>query len=389
MNQVAALDIAAPGRSATARPRLAQPAVEFLLTGGGTLLLLPVFWLLRSALGLSDAEFWVSFLAFHLAYVVNDPHFAVTYLLFYRRVRERAFGSSFSRLQRVRYVIAGFVAPTVLVVWLAWALETKSAFAFGCLFQLMFFLVSWHYVKQAFGILLVLSARRGVRFAPLERQLFLAHALFAWFYARATPFDPGMPQIEQGVFYHSFRHPDFLVWATGVPFWISAVGAVWALGSFFQRTRSLPPLAPLLGFFAPVWLWVVYSSWDPLLLYVIPALHSLQYLYMVALERGGAAQAREHSEDFGPTRGAVLGILAFTAIVLGYVLFHGAPEFLDGALVKRSKEAWGDLGPTPYLAAFVAFVNVHHYFMDAAIWRRELPEMQALVNTMASESRPG
>jgi hypothetical protein len=36
------------------------------------------------------------------------------------------------------------------------------------------------------------------------------------------------------------------------------------------------------------------------------------------------------------------------------------------------------LGATPYFAALYAFVNLHHYFMDFVIWRRDNPETQYL-----------
>ena len=40
------------------------------------------------------------------------------------------------------------------------------------------------------------------------------------------------------------------------------------------------------------------------------------------------------------------------------------------------------VGPTPFLAAFVAIVNVHHYFMDWVIWRRETPETRYLLRDL-------
>jgi hypothetical protein len=38
----------------------------------------------------------------------------------------------------------------------------------------------------------------------------------------------------------------------------------------------------------------------------------------------------------------------------------------------------GGLGPTPYLAVIGTFVNIHHYFMDHVIWRRENPDTRFL-----------
>jgi len=44
----------------------------------------------------------------------------------------------------------------------------------------MFFLVGWHYVKQGFGVFIVLSARRGAFYAGRERLAILAHCFAGW-----------------------------------------------------------------------------------------------------------------------------------------------------------------------------------------------------------------
>ena len=73
--------------------------------------------------------------------------------------------------------------------------------------------------------------------------------------------------------------------------------------------------------------------------------------------------------------------MAASAVALGWLLFHGSPELLDGARLaahRHTHARLGDLGPTPYFAAFFAFVNIHHYFMDNVIWRRENPDTRFL-----------
>jgi hypothetical protein len=52
---------------------------------------------------------------------------------------------------------------------------------------------------------------------------------------------------------------------------------------------------------------------------------------------------------------------------------------LDDLLVsRRSRLVAVALGPTPYFAAIYTFVNVHHFFMDYVIWRRENPATRYL-----------
>jgi hypothetical protein len=88
---------------------------------------LPLCWALQRLLGLDRAELAVGFITFHAAHVVNDPHFAVTYLLFYRDVKGRLWSSEVPLAQRLRYLAAGFVVPLLLVIWAGYALITRRA----------------------------------------------------------------------------------------------------------------------------------------------------------------------------------------------------------------------------------------------------------------------
>lgn len=351
-----------------------QRAIEALLIGGGTLVLYPLAWLLRRSLGAESAEDAVDFFAYHAALVINNPHFAVTYLLFYRGAKGHVFSNALPPAQRARYLFAGFVVPLLLAIWAIWALRTRSAPTLGYLIQLMFFLVGWHYVKQGFGILTVVSLRRGFRFSPLERTAALAHSFAAWAYAWASPYDPGKTAYEKGVVYTSIAHPRWLEPVTFYAFIASTALLVAVLARRTLRDRRLPPLSPLVAFLISLWLWLVYSSIDRLMMYLIPALHSVQYLYMVYLVRRNEARAFEGPPHFGKPAGVRLLSLAVFAVGLGWLLFRGVPSFLDGALGPgRGKGAAPALGETPYFAAIFVVVNIHHYFMDNVIWRRESP----------------
>ncbi|HET9934223.1 MAG TPA: hypothetical protein VFQ35_26155 [Polyangiaceae bacterium] len=351
-------------------------AGEFLVVGGATLPLLPLALLLRRVFGLDSAELAVGFVAFHAAHVINDPHFAVTYLLFYRNVRERAFSRAFSLRQRARYWIAGVGVPVLLGGFTLFALARHSAEKVGYLLQLMFLLVGWHYVKQGFGVLTVISARHGVRLSTGERRAFLAHCVSAWLFARANPRDFGHEASSDGVYFMTFPHPPGLELATRVAFAASALGLGFVLVRKWRREGRLPPLAALVGFLVTVWLWTAFSRIDPLLVYVIPALHSIQYLYFVWLSR-----RNEAVEKCGPPAfesvGKAMFRLSLGGIVLGWFLFRGLPPLLDEYLVL--KDPFDPLGETPYFAALGTFVNIHHYFMDSVIWRRENPETRYLL----------
>jgi hypothetical protein len=364
----------------TAQPTTRARFVEFLLVGGATLFLYPLAWLLRRAVGLDDAELAVGFLTFYGAHVVNDPHFSVTYLLFYKDAKARAFSPARPRAQRLRYLAAGLFAPVALVSWAILALARHDAAALGGMIQLMFLLVGWHYVKQGFGVLATLSARRGVRVLPAERAALLAHCYAGWAYAWASPAVPAGEFEEKGVVYRALAHPRWLELATGGVLAASTLALVVVLAVTWRRERRALPLAPLAGLLISVWSWTIYSSVDPLLRYVIPALHSIQYLYFVGLMRRNEAREAEGPPAFGRPVAVRLGFLAAAALALGWLLFHGAPAYFDGMLVARpARGAEPDaLGVTPFFAAFFVVVNLHHYLMDTVIWRRDNPEMRYL-----------
>ena len=95
--------VALPGAPPLPAERSETPRfVEFLLVGGATLFLFPLAWLAERSLGLDAAELAVGFTTFHAAHLINDPHFSVTYLLFYRDARARALGAAFEPAQRVK-----------------------------------------------------------------------------------------------------------------------------------------------------------------------------------------------------------------------------------------------------------------------------------------------
>jgi hypothetical protein len=378
MSATATLDEGVPR---AASPRLARIA-ELLAIGGVTFVLFPLAWLLRAWLGLDSAELAVGFVCFHAAHFLNDPHFSVTYLLFYEDAGARLSGRGVERAQHARWIAAGVVVPVVLVAWAAHALATRDAQSIGWMAQAMYLLVGWHYAKQGFGALTVVCARRGITFAGHERTALLAHCYAAWAFAWASPAAAAGEFEEKGVVYWAPARPEWLVIATGVVLAISTAGVALVLAQRWRRTRTLP-WAELACFGVTVWVWTIATSLDPLVRYVIPALHSIQYLYFVWLVRRSQARAAAGEGGFGPSVSARVAVLAVSAVVLGWLLFRGGPAALDALYVARSggEGAMGDLGATPIFAAAYVVINVHHYFMDFALWRRESPTARWLRGT--------
>jgi hypothetical protein len=60
--------------------------------------------------------------------------------------------------------------------------------------------------------------------------------------------------------------------------------------------------------------------------------------------------------------------------MLGVMGFWAVPFVLD-RIVPYNQEVFGN---GMFLVMFILFINIHHYFIDFAIWRKDNPEMKFL-----------
>lgn len=102
-------------QSWSARGYLFHPIADFLCLGGGSLILLALMSIFLSA----DAQPTVALIALLLANVINHPHFAHSYQIFYRSFARKAFGRDQDPRLRARYMAAGIVVPMALAFFLA------------------------------------------------------------------------------------------------------------------------------------------------------------------------------------------------------------------------------------------------------------------------------
>ena len=120
------------------------------------------------------------------------------------------------------------------------------------------------------------------------------------------------------------------------------------------------------------------SSW----LLFVPALHSVQYLAVVWRYQLGYERDRPGA---GEPLGSVLtssiaskkyhlnmALFVILGAVLGAIGFWAIPIFLQVIVAYDA----GIFGTTMFMFIFFIFINVHHYFLDNVIWRRENPDMR-------------
>ena len=358
------------GAASAGRAWLFNPVVDVLCLGGASLIALPLFWLLVPA----SATAQVAVIAMAMAHVINHPHFANSYQIFYGGFGAKAFGTELEPRLRWRYRFAGLVVPLLLGGFLAVAALAGDVRTLGFAGNLMFLLVGWHYAKQGYGMAIVDSVLKRRFYDAGDKRALLLNAYACWGLSWLIANRAVAMQDLWGLKYYTFAVPAFVYWAVVGLVVASGLLVLWRLGRRLLAGRGLP-WTGLLAYAVTLYLWLIFVRLDPRFLLLVPAFHSLQYLVVVWRYKLNEAASRPaapaETRIAGLTGYAWLRMTSFllVGIVLGWALFWGLPRWLDGS-VAYDKKAFG---PALFLFAFWIFVNVHHYFLDNVMWRRENP----------------
>ena len=370
------LAVSAPrAASADARPGyLFHPVVDFLFLGGASLFILPICMLLPDSI---QPEVLVYTLM--LANVINHPHFANSYQIFYRNFSGKAFGADYAPSLRARYVFAGIVVPILLIGFLGTGMVQSDARLLGFGANIMGFFVGWHYVKQGYGMLIVDSVLKRQFFDAKEKKVFLIHAYVIWAYTWMSVNAYIAEHDFMGIKHYTFDVPDPLLHIALALAVASGAAALWTLARKWRANGGSLPLNGLVAYAVTLYLWQAFRL-DPKFALIVPALHSLQYLLVVwryelnreaARAPAGDASTIDSLRRFMPSL-KLRRFAGFVAVglVLGFLGFWGIPLVLD-VTVHYDKEIFGT---KMFVFAFWIFINVHHYFLDNVMWRGENPD---------------
>jgi hypothetical protein len=105
-----------------------------------------------------------------LTNLINHPHFAHSYQIFYRNFGRKVRGDGYHRNLQHRYVFAGIVVPIIMGGFFAYSVVNGSTRMLGFAANMLGFFVGWHYVKQGYGILMVDSVLKRLFFTNLEKK---------------------------------------------------------------------------------------------------------------------------------------------------------------------------------------------------------------------------
>ena len=365
------------------RPYLVSPFADVMMAGGASLIALAFFWFVLppwGGRGISAADLATTAAVFAtLSYLVNYPHFMASYQLLYGTLDMRMAAVPRGGLMWWRYIVAAYIVPAALVLYFVFAVATRNMLLLGLSVQIMFFFVGWHYVKQAYGVFVVLSGLKGIYYSKYQVIFLKLHVyslwLYNWFASGAVILEGMSPRPMN---FHNIQYDGFslfksqaLVSALAWPVIALAVLGWGAIVWNWVATRKRPSLSGLLGY-TSMYTLLAFVTLHPLFIYAAPMFHSLQYmLFVYAYKRGefrgSGAELAHHAvgADGKAAKPYWMRMLSYFLLMVatGALFFDILPLYFE---LKSPRWGW-PLMATPM---FHVFINTHHYFIDSAIWRK-------------------
>ncbi len=352
---------------------LFNPVIDFLLLGGGYMVvLLPIALFFPTN---EDVISQVAFAFMLLTTFINHPHFAHSYHIFYRDFFAKLGSDDFAL--KNRFIFAGAVVPITMLLFFIYCIFTANLTLLGFAGNAMAFFVGWHYVKQGYGMLMVSSVLKRSFYNDNEKKLFLTNAYLVWIFSWLYLNTKVAEQQLWGIEYFAWSVPAWIMLTAGALMTMSSVMVAYLL---FQQCRAdyeAMPKSGAVAYIASLYAWLLAVKIHPVLVFIIPAFHSIQYLVVVwryeinrsKVEYSAEAIAKRSENTIGVKRRLIN--FALFGIVAGAFGFWIAPLILSQITVL-SFGADADISTFAiYLFMFWVFINIHHFFIDNVIWRKE------------------
>jgi hypothetical protein len=312
-----------------------HPVFDYAIIGGGLSLLVSAF-----LLAAPKGDLLVSSAAMsYLLLLCTSAHFA----------------ASTVRLYTKPGAAAGMPILSKWVPWIALAFLAGILFLGGTAGKAIDTLyLAWspyHYSAQAYGLAVVYSYRSGCRLGAADKKWLYWIAMVPFFFMLLHLTETRLPAFT------GLDAASIAAWtvparsALRVAGWIAPV----ALYAFVWRRASGPmPLIALMTLVSnAVWFFLL----DPIDAFLWATIfHGLQYMAIVMI-----FDAKDQAGRAGKAGGPLFAAAWFygASLILGYVLFVMLP--LAGK--------WAGFEYYDARLAVVALVNIHHFIVDAYIWR--------------------
>lgn len=303
---------------------------------------------------------------FWIGAAVTAAHFALSYHLAYRRgtaaLRERPF------------VLV--VAPAVLALTLAGVVavtlhsgKESTRVVTSALITVVYLMTTWHYIKQVYGVGRVGAAYAGVSLDSWDVRVlrFCLYPLAV--YGAARTLEAGTRYYIAGYQYGLPILPAGTANVLRALALCAAVPIVVVFVRIARRTGRMPPsllVAPYLA----TYLWLGLPTSLLLTALLLAPFHGLQYLAIGHRAELAVTPTTRHSLAWW------LNIFAGCAAG-GLLVSRWVPQWLD-----EHVQAPGG-GSLLFAACVFVFLNLHHYLIDATIWRSTGELVKAMVRKPA------
>jgi hypothetical protein len=264
-------------------------------------------------------------------------------------------------------VFAGIVVPGVMLVFFYRCVVTADLVTIGYAANAMLFLVGWHYAKQGYGMLMLDSVLKKQFFTKKEKDLLRYNAHVCWFCFWLFANDMVSERSIWGLNYYSFSVPISILYAAILVALVSSsLVALLLFRLHLSAERSLP-IVGVMAYTVSIYVWLL-GRFHPAMLMVIPVFHSLQYITVVARYEINRSSVLTHSKRDQKVHLVLFSLLAIGLGGCGFWLF----PILNQQWVNP--EYTTTFGSGIFLFIYWIFINIHHYFIDNVIWRRENKE---------------
>ena len=330
-----------------------NPTADFFMLGALSLLLLGACFILLPESKDTNRLGWTMF---YLSFFVNFPHFLISYQFLYIDNKKLI-------MKDWRAFTAAFIAPAVLIAYSLYAISKPSTVQLSYMTNAMFFLVGWHYIKQIYGCVIVSSALQKFYFNKRQKISLLVNGFGIWFISYLGSNQVVVEHIQYGIAYKTFAFPPITLKTAYFVTAGSFLYLVWEMKEKFIRERRWPPLNSLVAF-ATLYAWHIPALYHPGFFLMIPFFHSLQYLVIAFAYTKNRFQASKRFKK--PILSGAMPYIS-ASFITGGLFFYFIPSWLDKNIIYNAET----FGPQLFLFSFHIFLNIHHYFIDFAIWRRD------------------
>lgn len=332
--------------------------LSIFLVGGFSILL----FLIIKILGITKVDSSAGWFVFNLAFLVNFPHFFMSYHLLYGDFRKSIFKKS-------RFFVAGVLAPLITAAVLIYAFAISKIDLLGYMVNAMYFFVGWHYIKQIFGVITVFNIKSKIFYTTLERRSLKALLYSLWYVSWISANTAKNTNVMEGIPFDTFALPtelkDFGLAVFGVLF----LNCIYLGYKKYLREGLVISLEGFVALIALI-IWFIPAFANPVFLLVIPFFHSLQYIVFVWMLKKNQANhlvpVRETPEQRNEYLKIFIGFLVLCALTGAFFMWL-LPVTLDQSQMFKM----ANTAIKPFMFGITIFINIHHYFIDHAIWRKD------------------